>query len=271
MQLSHSLSIVMCSACACRYRACALTTLTDQLIPTVHSVPAGRCGPCQLTMWLYQHHSLHGRQLSAHKHKLHYHSIQQRQPQAWTAFLPYHHVRPCNALLPCMSCTDPVHNCPASQVDLEALLADDSSSKTKLKKPKKPTAKAGKSKGSSKASTPSSSNGNSPAGSTASTPVASMEMTFEEPEPVPAGVVDAGSFDEEDDRRQSGSSGISSGLRLENVIGALDFRIYGWWVVGACKFWEFPLKFGGLDGCPAGLRVRVVVLHSRSRSEWLPP
>jgi hypothetical protein len=59
-----------------------------------------------------------------------------------------------------------------------------------------------------------------------------MEMTFEEPEPVPAGVVDAGSFDEEDERRQSGSSGISSGLRLENVSGALGFRIDGWWVLG---------------------------------------
>jgi hypothetical protein len=45
-----------------------------------------------------------------------------------------------------------------------------------------------------------------------------MEMTYEEPEPVPAGVVDAGSFDEEDEKRMvSGSSGISSGLRLENV------------------------------------------------------
>jgi len=104
------------------------------------------------------------------------------------------------------------------EVQPTASTSDSSSSNGngKLKKAKKPI--KSKAKGGSKSSTPSSSEPSSPAASHASTPVAStMEATYEEPDPVPAGVVVGESFDEEDVKRQTGSSGISSGLRLENV------------------------------------------------------
>jgi hypothetical protein len=124
------------------------------------------------------------------------------------------------------------------QVDLEAILAaeDAARAQEKLKKPKKPTkgpkakppssssnGNGSSSNGSSKASS-SSSSSSSAAASPSGTPLTgSMEMTFEEPEPVPAGVVDADEgFDQEEERRQSGSSGISSGLRLENVSGLVS-------------------------------------------------
>lgn len=76
-----------------------------------------------------------------------------------------------------------------------------------------------------------------------------MEMTFEEPEPVPAGVVDAGSFDEEDERRVSGSSGISSGLRLENV---------SWkcWLLVAARV-ALCCAVGWLCCCMAGMQVQL--------------
>lgn len=93
----------------------------------------------------------------------------------------------------------------------------------KAKKPVKAKSKPAGSGGSKSSASSSSSEASSPAASAASTPaagatpVASMEATFEEPEPVPAGVVVGESFDEEEVKRQTGSSGISSGLRLENV------------------------------------------------------
>lgn len=46
-------------------------------------------------------------------------------------------------------------------------------------------------------------------------PAADSEATYEEPDPVPAGVVIGD--DTTDDKSRAGSSGISSGLRLENV------------------------------------------------------
>ncbi|WIA42252.1 hypothetical protein OEZ86_008269 [Tetradesmus obliquus] len=118
---------------------------------------------------------------------------------------------------------------------LEAQFPDRDGGPGKKGKPKKPLAKAKPSKGSSKAGSAaasmdeSSSNGKAAAaakngnGSSSSSSAGSagatlsVDQTYEEPDPVPAGVVIGDDEEASEGPLRSGSSGIASGLRLENV------------------------------------------------------